>query len=101
MKYKHEDYEKGILINEYDDDTVTVELAYPRTNKIKFIEVGLCDVRATDNIRISFDFERSGWKIEQPYINEIQKSGYIDATIAWKEVGFYPNWNLEKITKIE
>ena len=94
----------GIEIDQYENkDTIIAEFFYPRNNPIKFIEVGLCDVRATDNIRISFDFERSGWKIEQPYIDEIQKDGYIDAgTNIWEEVGFFPNWNLEeKGKKIE
>ena len=95
-KIKIDDYEKGILIHEYKNDTIVAEFAYPRSNKIKFIEIGLCDVRATDNIRILFDFERSGWKIEQPYINEVQMDTYIDSSEnTWEEVGFFPNWNLE------
>ena len=100
-KIKIEDYDKGIGITERED-TIVAEFLYPTQNKIKFIEIGLCDVRATDNIRISFDFERSGWKIEQPYINEIDKGSYVDAaTNIWEEVGFFPNWNLEdKGTKL-
>lgn len=86
---------KGISILE-KKDTVEVEFLYPRSNQIKYIEVGLCDVRASDNIRISFDFDRSGWKIEQSYFNEIYKENYIEASEnIWEEVGFFPNWNLE------
>jgi len=93
---KIEDYEKGISVMERNN-TIVAEFLYPRNNQIKFIEVGMCDTRATDNIRISFDFERSGWKIEQSYINEIQKDGYVDASVnIWEEVGFFPNWNLEE-----
>jgi hypothetical protein len=93
---KIEDYKKGISIEERED-TITTEFLYPRSNQIKFIEVGLCDVRATDNIRISYDFDRDGWKIEQSYINEIDKGSYIDAaTNIWEETAFLPSWNLEE-----
>ena len=93
---KIEDYKKGISVMERNN-TIVAEFLYPRNNQIKFIEVGMCDVRTTDNIRISFDFERSGWKIEQSYINEIQMKDYIDASQnIWEEVGFFPNWNLEE-----
>jgi phage terminase large subunit-like protein len=44
-----------------------VELEYPpRTDenisekKVRHVEIGMLDVRATDNIRVSFDFERDG-----------------------------------------
>ena len=93
---KIEDYKKGISVIERNN-TIVAEFLYPRNNQIKFIEVGMCDVRATDNIRISFDFERSGWKIEQPYINEKDMGSYIEASEdTWEEVGFFPNWNLKE-----
>lgn len=90
-----EDYEKGVLLEEHGD-TIVAEFAYPRQNQIKFIEVGLSDVRAADNLRISYDFDRDGWKVEQAYINEIDKGTYIDAaTNIWEEVGFFQAWALE------
>ena len=53
---KIDDYEKGILINEYGD-TMHIEFVYPRQNKkIQYIEVGLSDVRASDGIRVHYDF---------------------------------------------
>ena len=94
-KIEIEDYGKGILISERDD-TLTVEFAYPRQNKIKYIEVGICDVRAADNIRIHYDFDRDGYVLEQAYINEIDMGDYIDAaTNIWEEVGFFESWSLE------
>ena len=42
-------------------DSVHVDLWYPRTaNPIKAVQVGLVDVRAADDIRIEYDFDRDG-----------------------------------------
>lgn len=78
-------------------DTMRVEFAYPRLEgHIKYIELGLGDVRASDGIRIHYDFERDGYVIEQYYIIEKQMDGYIDAaTETWEEVGFFQSWALE------
>lgn len=95
---KIDDYEKGILINERDD-TVCVEMAYPRLNKIKHIEVGICDVRASDGIRIHYDFDRDGYVIEQPYIVEVDKGSYIDCVEHWKETAFVQSWALEDLNE--
>lgn len=48
-----------------------VELWYPRTptdkgNKVEEIEIALMDVRASDGIRVGYDFDRDGWVIKQP-----------------------------------
>lgn len=48
------------------DPVVNVELMYPRSEgNVKVVEVGLCDVRAADSIRIEYDFDRDGWSIKQ------------------------------------
>lgn len=48
------------------DGEALFEFFYPRLGgHLKTLEVGLCDVRAADSIRISYDFERDGYKIEQ------------------------------------
>ena len=91
---KIEDYNKGILIYERTD-TVVVEMAYPRQNKIKHIDVGISDVRASDGIRITYDFDRDGYIIEQP----TQLSWDVDDEVCdqkWKEVAFIQSWALEK-----
>lgn len=97
-----EDYDKGISIFE-KGDTVVAEFFYPRIHPVKHVEIGLSDVRASDSIRAHYDFERDGWVVEQSYINEVQKDGYIDATgEQWEEVGFFGAWALEsKGTKID
>jgi hypothetical protein len=70
-------------------EAVSIDLWYPRQpeNKVKYIEIGLIDVRATDGIRISFDFDRNGWMIEQP----TKSTWDADDTICdqcWVEVAF-------------
>lgn len=91
-----EDYGKGVCINERGN-TIHLDLAYPRINKIKYIEIGISDVRASDGIRISYDFERDGYIIEQPFIVEIDKKDYIDCVTNWKEVAFLRSWVLENM----
>jgi hypothetical protein len=79
---------------------VHLELFYPprdavteaTRNKIHTIEVGLCDVRATDSIRIRFDFERSGWAIYQQVFWEDPEGGSVDDVDHWHEVSFIANW---------
>ena len=69
-------------------DTITVELWYPRVgDQARYIEVGLVDVRAADNIRISYDFDRDGYVIEQASCFEGP-----DDDDDWQEVAFVQAW---------
>ncbi len=74
------------------EDTVDVELYYPRINKVKFIEVGLMDVRANDGMRLHYDYDRDGWVIEQPTKLEWEVGEEPDPH--WKEVAFIQAWAL-------
>jgi hypothetical protein len=69
---------------------IYLDLWYPEVepDSIRFLVLGLMHVRASDNIRISYDFERDGWKIEQPI-----KSG---EEYGWKESAFLPAWQYEE-----
>lgn len=72
-----------------DDDSIAlVELWYPRIERIKTIQVGLIDVRAADHIRISYDFDRDGWVIQQ------QSGISDDDEEVWQEVAFIESWKL-------
>ncbi|MBW2106964.1 MAG: hypothetical protein JRI26_13340 [Deltaproteobacteria bacterium] len=44
-----------------------IDLWYPdvETADVKMLTIGLMDVRASDDIRISYDKKRDGWKIEK------------------------------------
>lgn len=72
-----------------------VEFWYPGREKPLFLEVGLTHVRAADNIRISYDLDRDGWKIEQASTFEWGA----DDTVRdpeWQEVAFVQAWARQK-----
>lgn len=93
------DYSKGYIIDE-DENTLTVDLAYPNQNPVNQVEVGLIDVRAADSILIRYDFERNGWSILQATTFEWDAEDTV-CDPDWQEVAFVPAWgsmnqNLEK-----
>lgn len=56
----------GGEIAECAHDPFMVELWYPREpDSAKTLLIGLCDVRAADDIYVSYDFERAGWSIKK------------------------------------
>lgn len=70
------------------DDEIHVNLQYPRSKgNAKSVVVGLLDVRAAEDIRISFDFERNGWKIEKPTVSEWEADDKV-CDRCWVEVAF-------------
>lgn len=83
-----QDMEKYFRIGK---DTLGVELWYPQHNEIKYIEVGLIDVRATDNLRISYSHDRNGWIIEQASIFSWE-AGDKECNEDWQEVAFIESW---------
>lgn len=76
-------------------DTIRVDLEYPRNRDEKFIQVNLMDVRAADGIRISYDFERDGWKIEQASTFEWDADDEV-CDPDWQEVAFVQAWGRER-----
>ena len=55
----------------YEGNGKEVWLYYPRTHddpEMKQVTIGLCDVRAADDIQISYDFDRDGYVIKQASI---------------------------------
>jgi hypothetical protein len=86
-----DDVVKEIIVTK---DTVHVDVWYPRTpTNQKYVCVGLMDVRSSDDIRISYDFGRDGWIIEQASVFHWSA----DDTVCdpkWKEVAFIQAWSL-------
>ena len=76
-------------------DTFRMELEYPQVTGLKYIKIDLCDVRASDGIRISYDFERDGWKIEQPSCLEWESNDNV-CDEKYKESMFIPSWQFIK-----
>lgn len=66
---------------------------YPRpgTPHVRVLEVSLMDVRASDGIRIRYDFDRDGWSIEQASVWSWPADDEVmDAD--WQEVAFIESW---------
>lgn len=76
---------------------LSVDLWYPRVEpeSIDTIEVGLCDVRAADSIRISYDFERDGYVVKQASKFEWE-AGDMVCDADWQEVAFIPAWQRDE-----
>lgn len=71
-----------------DGDSLRLDLFYPRSEgNIKHFIIGLVDVRAANSIRVSYDFERDGWKIERPTKFEWDVNDSV-CDPEWKEVAF-------------
>jgi hypothetical protein len=94
-----EDYGAGFSLVRRGTE-VDVDLLYPRAaqgdpERVQFISVGLSDVRAADNIRISYDFVRDGWKIEQGSKFEWGADDKV-CDPDWQEVAFIQAWGREE-----
>jgi hypothetical protein len=67
-------------------DTLLIYLWYPRSDdfEVKQIQIGLIDIRAADDIRVSYDHNRNGWVIQQALDD------------GWTEVAFVEAWSQRK-----
>jgi hypothetical protein len=78
-------------------DEVQIELWYPRVDdNPTHLTVGLMDVRAADDIRVSYDFERDGWVIEQASTFQWEIDDPDCGDPDWQEVAFIKAWAREK-----
>lgn len=96
-----EDYEKGITIDEYGD-TIQCDLAYSNVEppkKIQHIGVGISHVRASDGIKICYDYDRDGYVIKQCWTEEVDKGSFIEEVQHWEETAFVQSWALEEKNK--
>ncbi len=75
-----------------DRDTLHVELFYPEGTHAQHVDIGLMHVRASDGIRVTYDFERDGWIIEQP--TRLCWANDEAPDMGWKEVAFIKSWQL-------
>jgi hypothetical protein len=76
------------------DDTLYVELTYPNIatpEQCRFIYVNQESVRASDGIRLHYDYDRDGWVVEQA-----SKFSWSDDDEVcdpdWQEVAFIESW---------
>ena len=78
-------------------DELHIDLWYPDVpdSDVKKIVIGLMDIRAADDIRVSYDKQRDGWKIEQASTFEWEGDDEI-CDPDWQEVPFVQAWAREK-----
>ena len=69
---------------------------YPRLEgMVKYLGVGLLDVRAADSLRIHYDFDRDGYVIEQSSIWSWPADD-TEMDVDWQEVAFIQAWARDK-----
>jgi len=83
-------------------DEVHVDLTYPprsdeenTSGQCRYVVVDQESARASDGIRIHYDYRRDGYVVEQPrdrYVKLSDKS--YDTVTDWIEVGFFGSWAL-------
>jgi hypothetical protein len=78
-------------------DTLHIDLWYPRSDdfEVKQIQIGLMDVRVADDIRVSYDFDRNGWVVQQASVFEWEP-GDTEQDHGWTEVAFIKAWSQRK-----
>ena len=79
-------------------EVVYIPLWYPNHSKEKIIQVDLVDVRAADDIQISYDYVRDGWVIKQASVfewdDDTPDEDWCDSK--WIEVSFIKAWSQDK-----
>lgn len=79
----------------YRGDELWIPLSYPQIRTIKKFVIELSDTRAADPIRISYDFERDGWVVEQASVFEWDGDDTV-CDPGWREVAFVKAWQFEE-----
>ncbi|MEQ8770075.1 MAG: hypothetical protein RIB60_06155 [Phycisphaerales bacterium] len=76
-------------------DTAYITMEYPRNEgEIGKLILDISECRAADGIRVSYDFKRDGWKIEQAS-RFCWPSGDEVCDPDWQEVAFVKAWGRE------
>lgn len=79
-------------------DTLAVTLTYPNLgvpSQCRYVHVDQESVRASDGVRLSYDYQRDGWIVEQASRFEWDAD---DAVMDpdWREVAFIKSWAREE-----
>ncbi len=80
-------------------DELHVELTYPpwadidnKHDQCRYICVNQEAVRASDGIRLHYNYKRDGFVVEQPKPWMEFVDGVYESRTTWKEVGFFQSW---------
>jgi hypothetical protein len=85
------------------DDELHVELTYPpwtdadnKNGQCRYVCVDQEATRASDGVRLHYDYQRDGFVVEQPKFS-LKKTGAdsYDTITSWIEVGFFQSWKFE------
>lgn len=85
------------------NDILHIELTYPprsdadnKNNQCRYIHLDQESVRASDGIRVHYDYDRDGFVIEQPQprMKKLGPKEY-DSLEDWIEVGFFQSWRFD------
>lgn len=80
-----------------------VDLTYPpwtdadnKNDQCRYVCVDQESVRASDGLRLHYDYERDGFVVEQPRprLKKLSESSY-DSITDWIEVGFFQSWRFD------
>ena len=75
-----------------------VEMTYPNLGegRCTHVVINQESVRASDGIRVHYDYQRDGFVIEQPKSHMEDRGTYDEEVIEWVETGFFGSWALEE-----
>ena len=95
-KIRETDYQ----YNNYDiircGRTLDINITYPSVDdkRVKYIEINQESVRASDGIRLFYDYDRDGWVIQAPTKLSWHRDDK-DCDYGWEEVAYVESWQLE------
>lgn len=67
-----------------EENVLALDLYYPKHEQFDTIQLDIVSVRGTDDIRISYDFDRNGWSIKKRFFKQV----YTHEVEYWDEVTF-------------
>lgn len=84
-------------------DELHVELTYPpwtdadnKNGQCRHIHINQEAVRASDGIRVHYDYSRDGFVVEQPRPYMVLEDDCYHCRETWIEVGFFQSWAFDR-----
>lgn len=83
-----------LKVEQFSNGELHYDLWYPGpgVGNPTHLQIGMMHVRATDGIRVSYDFERDGWVIEQGGVWSWSEDDPKPHDEDWQEVAFVRSW---------